>query len=84
VSPDVFRYEGIKFHFFANEGTPREPIHIHASKAGCTAKFWLRPEVSLASNIGYASRELAAIEKVVRQRRDAFEKAWNEFFREGR
>lgn len=26
--PTVFRFNGIRFHFFANEGIPREPIYI--------------------------------------------------------
>ena len=26
----VFRFNGIRFHFFSNEGDPREPLHIHA------------------------------------------------------
>lgn len=28
--PTVFRYEGIRFFFYSDEGTPREPTHIHA------------------------------------------------------
>jgi len=80
VSPDVFRYEGIKFHFYANEGTPREPVHIHASRPGCSAKIWLYPDVSIAKQKGYSERELTTILRVVRQRRAQFERAWNEFF----
>lgn len=38
--PVVFRWNGYRFHFFANEGDPREPVHIHISRAGATAKFW--------------------------------------------
>ncbi|MGF6267191.1 hypothetical protein OKW49_008185 [Paraburkholderia youngii] len=28
--PVVFRYNGIRFFFYSNEGDPREPVHIHA------------------------------------------------------
>ncbi|MDB5505966.1 MAG: hypothetical protein JWR75_604 [Devosia sp.] len=51
--PTVFSYRGIKFHFFANEGNPSEPLHIHAERRGAEAKFWLRPDVSLAKSLGY-------------------------------
>jgi len=29
--PEVFRERGFRF-FYANEGTPREPVHIHVEK----------------------------------------------------
>ncbi|MFT0172652.1 DUF4160 domain-containing protein [Paraburkholderia mimosarum] len=29
--PVVFRYNGIRFFFYSNEGDPREPVHIHAA-----------------------------------------------------
>ncbi len=28
--PVVFRYKGIRFFFYSNEGNPLEPRHIHA------------------------------------------------------
>jgi hypothetical protein len=40
MSPVVFRHGGAKFQFYANEGNPREPVHIHAMKDGIDAKFW--------------------------------------------
>ncbi|WP_366872542.1 DUF4160 domain-containing protein [uncultured Brevundimonas sp.] len=51
--PVVFRDRGRKFHFYSDEGTPREPVHIHVSEPGCEAKFWLNPAVRLARKIGY-------------------------------
>ncbi len=32
--PVVFRHHGFRFLFYANEGSPREPAHIHAEKDG--------------------------------------------------
>jgi len=29
--PLVFRWKGYRFHFFSNEGDPREPVHIHVT-----------------------------------------------------
>jgi hypothetical protein len=39
--PEVFRDRGFRFFFYSNEGSPLEPIHIHAEKNGNEAKFWL-------------------------------------------
>jgi hypothetical protein len=37
--PVVFRIEGFRFHFFSNEGDPREPIHIHVTRAGADGQI---------------------------------------------
>ena len=42
--PTVFRERGFKFFFYSNEGSPREPAHIHVEKDSAEAKFWLRPQ----------------------------------------
>ncbi|WP_187969472.1 DUF4160 domain-containing protein [Aquibium microcysteis] len=56
--PVVFRHRGYRFHFYANEGDPREPMHIHVVKDGVDAKFWLSSHVSLAYNDGFSARVL--------------------------
>lgn len=78
--PTVFRYRGFRFFFYANEGSPREPVHIHAEKGDMEAKFWLRPEVSVAYNDGYDARVLRELIRIVEANRDRIERAWNEFF----
>jgi hypothetical protein len=78
--PNIFTWNGNRFHFFANEGNPREPLHVHVSRAGATAKFWLYPEVQLAYNRDYDAREIKRIEAIVRKRRDEIEDTWNDFF----
>ena len=78
--PNVFTWNGNRFHFFANEGNPREPLHVHVSRAGATAKFWLYPEVQLAYNRGYDAREIKQVEAFARKRRDEIEDKWNDFF----
>jgi len=37
--PKVFDWNGYRFHFFSNEGDPREPVHLHVSRAGGKARF---------------------------------------------
>lgn len=78
--PIVFRYEGYRFLFFANEGEPREPIHIHVRKAEKIAKFWLEPAVMLADAFGLTSTELNRLERIVIARREFFVEKWHEFF----
>ena len=78
--PKVFEWNGYRFHFFANEGDPREPSHIHVSRDGSDAKFWLRPEVAVAYNRGFPPRVLTRLVGVKEQRRDQIESAWNDFF----
>ena len=78
--PKVFSWNGYRFHFFANEGDPREPMHIHVSRAGAKAKFWLFPEVELVYNRGYDARTVKLLQEVVEQHRSELEEAWNEFF----
>jgi hypothetical protein len=83
MSPVVFRAHGIKFHFFANEGNPREPAHIHAERPGAKAKLWLHPQVSVAHSFGYNRHELSMLVRLVEARRCEIEKVWNEFFSDG-
>ena len=78
--PLVFRYRNVRFHFFSNEGAPREPVHVHAESSDGEAKFWLYPEVRVARSVGYSRRRLSELVRVVGQRRAEIERAWNEHF----
>lgn len=78
--PVVFRYQGIRFFFFSNEGNPREPVHIHAESSEGEAKFWLYPDVTVAKSAGYGRKQLSQLAKVVTDRREEIERAWNEHF----
>ncbi|MEK7343820.1 MAG: DUF4160 domain-containing protein [Pseudomonadota bacterium] len=78
--PVVFRVDDCRFHFFANEGDPREPVHIHVARSGADAKFWLYPDVELAYNRGFDARRIKRLRDIVEARRDEIEDAWNDFF----
>jgi hypothetical protein len=80
--PTVFREHGYRFFFYSNEGSPREPPHVHVEKNDCQAKFWLKPNVRLAYNDGYDSRALRELQWIVAANRDRIERIWNEFFGE--
>jgi hypothetical protein len=79
--PTVFLERGFRFFFYSNEGSPREPAHIHVEKDNIEAKFWLRPEVTLAYNEGFRARVLRELVEVVEIKREYIERVWNEYFR---
>lgn len=74
--PAVLRYKGYVFFFFSNEGTPREPAHIHVRHGSSIAKFWLRPDVRVADSDGITAHEVRELTKVVRAHRERFLKSW--------
>lgn len=79
--PKVFDWNGHRFHFFSNEGDPREPVHVHVTvREGATAKFWIKPEVSLAYNKGFSSKVLSQLMSVIEERAQEIERAWNDHF----
>lgn len=78
--PTVFRERGFRFFFYSNEGSPREPVHIHVEKDNMEAKFWLEPEVRVSYNSGYEARTLRELLEIVENNKNRIERAWNEFF----
>jgi hypothetical protein len=81
--PVVFRHQGIRFHFFSNEGLPREPIHVHASRSDAAAKLWVGSDIRVAESFGFTRREQAELLRIVEQRRDAIVRARHEHVGEG-
>ncbi|MGA2276570.1 MAG: DUF4160 domain-containing protein [Terracidiphilus sp.] len=78
--PVVFRERGFKFFFYSNEGSPREPLHIHVEKDNVEAKFWLNPAVSVAYNDGYNARVLRELQSMVEANKNRIVRVWNEHF----
>ncbi len=78
--PVIFRYKGYRFFFYSNEGSPREPIHVHVRGSKGEAKFWLSPMVNLARSDGLDAGSLRELAEVVEQNADLIERAWNEYF----
>jgi Domain of unknown function (DUF4160) len=78
--PTLFRALGCRFHFYANEGSPREPAHVHVERGDDTAKFWIEPVVRLAAAQGFSDRDLRRLEQVVGERRAEIRRRWDEFF----
>ena len=78
--PTVFRERGFRFFFYSNEGTPREPVHIHVERDENEAKFWVNPIVQVAYNDGFDARALRELSGIIEGNRERIERAWNEFF----
>lgn len=78
--PVVFRNRGFRFFFYSNEGSPREPAHIHVEKDTMEAKFWLHPEVRVAYNDGYDARTLRELLEIAETNKNRIQRAWDEFF----
>jgi hypothetical protein len=78
--PVVFRERGFRFFFYSNEGSPREPLHIHVERNDVEAKFWLKPTVKVAYNDGYDARTLRELQSLVEANSSRIARAWNEHF----
>jgi len=78
--PKVFEINGYRFFFCSNEGEPLESAYIHVRKNKVVAKFWLSPDIKLASSWGFRAKELNWLEDIVSREKTRFMEAWNEYF----
>lgn len=78
--PVVFRYKGFRFFFYSNEGSPREPVHVHVRAGSSEAKFWLEPEVRVAASSGFDAGTLRELAAVAKTHREIIERAWHDYF----
>jgi hypothetical protein len=78
--PVILRFKGYIFFFYSNEGNPLEPAHIHIRNAESEAKFWLEPEIFLARNDGFNSKELREIFSIIESNQPQFKETWYDYF----
>lgn len=69
MSPKIKEINGFVFKIYSNE---ESRIHIHIVKAENEAKYWLEPDIELAENFGFSSKELSFIEKILKENGDDF------------
>lgn len=62
MSPTVFRESGYRFFFFSRE---EERMHVHVQAAEGEAKFWLEPEIELATNYHFSRKQLKELECLI-------------------
>lgn len=76
----VFRYKGFRFFFYSNEGSPREPAHVHVRSGGSEAKLWLEPKVRVAASYGFDAATLRELVEAAQLNRELIERTWHEYF----
>jgi len=77
MSPTVFKYKNYRFLFFSRE---ESRIHIHVTSPEGEAKFWIAPEISLAKSFGLSQKQITELKKVIEERENDIENAWEEHF----
>jgi len=77
LSPTVFRDGEFRFFFFSRE---ESRVHIHVGHPDGEAKFWLKPTIELARNIGLSSSKIKDAERLIESRQQEITDAWNNHF----
>jgi hypothetical protein len=72
--PVVLRVNGFKF-FFYQADVANEPPHVHVTKEGKEAKFWLIP-VRIAREGRFRAGDLRNIERIIEENLDFLLSAW--------
>jgi len=74
--PTIVVLRGFRFFFYSNEHLPR---HVHVEKDNKTAKFNLEI-VEVVKSKKFSASELRTVRELVEENKDAFIKAWDEYF----
>ena len=77
MSPTILREGGFRCYFFSREELR---IHVHVYHAEGEAKFWLDPQIELASSYGLSRRRLASARRIVQEHEDEIRRAWKAHF----
>ena len=77
MAPTVYRDGAYRYFFFSREETRK---HVHVSHPDGEAKFWLVPQVSLATSVGLSARQLREAELSVTGHWKEINDAWNRHF----
>ena len=77
MAPTIVRDGKFRLFFFSRE---ESRIHVHVAHPDGEAKFWLTPQVSLASNVGLSAAQLREAQAVVEAHIEEIKNAWNDHF----
>ena len=77
MAPTIVRDGQFRLFFFSREETR---IHVHVAHPDGEAKFWLTPNVSVATATGLAQRQLREAQLVVEAHIEEIRNAWNRHF----
>lgn len=88
--PQVFRIGRYWVYFWANEGNPLEPVHVHVAEGSPTAnatKVWITRAgkcLLCNNNSRIPERTLKNILEIIEARSTEVIQKWHEFFGENR
>jgi Domain of unknown function (DUF4160) len=77
MAPTVLRDGPFRLFFFSREETR---IHVHVSHPDGEAKFWLTPQVAVATHTGLSARQLRDAQTVVEVHITEIQDAWTQHF----
>ena len=77
MSPTLFREGGFRFYFFSRE-EPRMHVHVQGERG--EAKFWLDPRIELAQNYGLTTRDMRAVQTLIKEHESEIRSAWHDHF----
>jgi Domain of unknown function (DUF4160) len=77
MSPTVARDGEFRLFFFSRE---EERIHVHVAHPDGEAKFWLRPNVTLARSVGLSKSQQREAKIIVEAHLQEIENAWLKHF----
>lgn len=77
MAPTIVRDGQFRLFFFSREETR---IHVHIAHPDGEAKFWLTPQVSLATYTGLSAKQLREAQFVVEAHVEEIQNAWNRHF----
>ncbi|HEY9815097.1 MAG TPA: DUF4160 domain-containing protein [Candidatus Obscuribacterales bacterium] len=75
--PTVLKLGSYRFYCFFRE---ESRVHIHVSLTDGEAKFWLDPEIELATNYKRSRVQIKQIENLIEEHYGEFRKAWDHYF----
>ncbi|MGH9578571.1 MAG: DUF4160 domain-containing protein [Terriglobales bacterium] len=77
MAPTVVRDGPFRLFFFSRE-EPR--VHVHVAHPDGEAKFWLAPQVAVATSTGLSTRQLREAQTIVEAHIEEIQNAWNHHF----
>jgi len=77
MTPTVFREGPYRVYFFSLE---ERRMHVHVATSEGEAKFWMEPEIALASSYGLADHVVNRALKLITDRQQEIRDAWRKHF----
>lgn len=77
MAPTVFRQGAFRFFFFSRE---ESRMHIHVAHTDGEAKFWLEPQIELATNQGLSKKQIKETLSLVHEHYEEITHAWRSYF----